>query len=140
MSGKYALIIGNTEYIDPGLAQLTAPGKDAEDFARVLKDHEIGAFDSVRILLNQMSSTVNESIDEFFDQKKPDDLLVLYFSGHGVRDELGSLYLAVRMMRPYPPSNAEAVPMLTPVAAFVPSATAPLLQQSKMSTCRLERL
>lgn len=96
MSGKYALIIGNTEYIDPGLAQLTAPGRDAEDFARVLKDHEIGAFDSVRILLNQMSSTVNESIDEFFDQKKPDDLLVLYFSGHGVRDELGSLYLAVR--------------------------------------------
>ena len=96
MSGKYALIIGNTEYIDPGLAQLTAPGKDAEDFARVLKDHEIGAFDSVRILLNQMSSTVNESIDEFFDQKKPDDLLVLYFSGHGVRDELGSLYLAVK--------------------------------------------
>jgi hypothetical protein len=26
MSGKYALIIGNTEYIDTGLAQLTAPG------------------------------------------------------------------------------------------------------------------
>lgn len=25
MSGKFALIIGNTEYTDPGLAQLTAP-------------------------------------------------------------------------------------------------------------------
>lgn len=35
MSGKFALIIGNTEYTDPGLAQLTAPGKDAEDLARV---------------------------------------------------------------------------------------------------------
>jgi len=96
MSGKFALIIGNTEYTDPGLAQLTAPGKDAEDFAGVLKDHEIGAFDSVNIILNQSSAAVNEAIDEFFDQKKPDDLLVLYFSGHGVRDELGSLYLAVR--------------------------------------------
>jgi len=96
MSGKFALIIGNTEYIDPGLAQLTAPGKDTEDFARVLKDQDIGAFDNVKILLNQLSSTVSESIDEFFDQKKPDDLLVLYFSGHGVRDELGSLYLAVK--------------------------------------------
>jgi hypothetical protein len=30
MSGKFALVIGNTEYIDPGLAQLTAPGKDAD--------------------------------------------------------------------------------------------------------------
>ena len=96
MSGKYALIIGNTEYIDPGLAQLTAPGKDAEDFARILKDPEICEFDQVNILLNQLSSTVIEGIDEFFDQKKPDDLLVLYFSGHGVRDELGSLHLAVR--------------------------------------------
>jgi hypothetical protein len=96
MNAKFALIIGNTEYTDPGLAQLTAPGKDTEDFARVLKDQEIGAFDRVDILLNQPSSSVIEAIDEFFNQKKPDDLLVLYFSGHGVRDELGGLYLAVK--------------------------------------------
>jgi len=96
MSGKFALIIGNTEYTDPGLAQLTAPGKDAEDFARVLKDAEIGAFDEVKVVVNESSASVIEVIDEFFDQKKPDDLLVLYFSGHGVRDELGALYLAVK--------------------------------------------
>src|SRR5688572_27030909 len=96
MSGKFALIIGNTEYADPGLAQLTAPGRDAEDFARVLQDKEICAFDDVKVLLNQPSSFVIEAIDEFFDQKKPDDLLLLYFSGHGVRDELGALYLAVK--------------------------------------------
>ena len=95
MSGKYALIIGNTEYNDPGLAQLTAPGNDAEDFARVLKEQNLCGFDDVKVLLDQLSSSVIEAIDEFFDQKKPDDLLVLYFSGHGVRDELGSLYLAV---------------------------------------------
>ena len=96
MSGKFALIIANTEYIDPGLAHLTAPGKDAEDFARVLRDKEICAFDTVSVYLNQLSSTIVELIDEFFDQKKPDDLIVLYFSGHGVRDEFGSLYLAVK--------------------------------------------
>jgi len=93
---RSALIIANTEYTDPGLAQLTAPGKDAEDFARVLQAKEICAFDEVNILLNQPEYIVRGTIDEFFDQKKPDDLLILYFSGHGVRDELGSLYLAVK--------------------------------------------
>jgi len=94
MSGKYALIIGNTDYSDPGLAKLSAPGKDAEDFARVLQDKEIGAFDNVKVIVNQTSAAVIEAIDEFFDQKKPDDMLVFYFSGHGIRDGAGSLYLA----------------------------------------------
>src|SRR5688572_4718751 len=96
MSGKYALIIGNTEYIDPGLAQLTAPGNDAVAFARVLEDRNICAFEEVKLLLDQASTSVIEAIDEFFDDKKPSDLLVLYFSGHGVRDEIGSLYLAFK--------------------------------------------
>jgi uncharacterized caspase-like protein len=95
MSGRFALIIGNTEYSDSGLAQLTAPGKDAEEFARVLKDQAICGFDEVKLVLNQPEHIVRGMIDEFFDQKKSEDLLVLYFSGHGVRDELGALYLAV---------------------------------------------
>jgi acyl CoA:acetate/3-ketoacid CoA transferase len=96
MSGKFALIIGNTDYVDNGLVQLAAPSRDAQDFARILKDPEVCAFDQVNILMNQLSSTLIEAIDEFFDEKKPDDLLVLYLSDHGVRDEFGSLYLAVK--------------------------------------------
>ena len=96
MSQKYALIIANTEYTDPGLNQLLAPGKDAEDFARILRDQDICGFNEVKVLLNQLSSVVIEAIDEFFNQKMPDDLLLLYFSGHGIRDEMGALYLAVK--------------------------------------------
>src|SRR5512146_3424028 len=96
MSAKYALVIGNSEYTDPGLMQLSAPGLDAQDFARVLREPGLCAFDEVRVLVNELSSTVMEAIDDFFDGKKPDDLLVLYFSGHGVRDEYGALYLAFK--------------------------------------------
>lgn len=96
MPSKFALVIANTEYTDPGLAQLTAPGKDASEFWRVLDSSELGAFDDVIILLNENESKVRETIDYFFSLKKPDDLLVLYFSGHGIRDEYGSLYLAVK--------------------------------------------
>lgn len=96
MSAKFALIIANTEYSDPGLAQLTAPGRDAKDFGRVLDSPEICAFNDVVVLVNESSSKVGEAIDYFLSNRKPDDLLVLYFSGHGVRDEYGSLYLAVK--------------------------------------------
>ncbi len=93
---KYALIIANSDYTDPGLAKLAAPGRDAEDFARVLNAKDIGAFDDVTTFINESKSVVREGIDSFFSMKKPDDLLLAYFSGHGVRDEYGSLYLAVK--------------------------------------------
>ena len=67
---KYALIVANTEYTDPSLAKLSAPGKDAESFTRVLKDKDIGAFDDVKVILNQPEPVAREAIDEFFDQKK----------------------------------------------------------------------
>ena len=96
MASKFALVIANTEYTDPGLAQLTAPGKDAKEFGRVLDSRDLCAFDDVIILNNENASRVGETIDYFFSLKNPDDLLILYFSGHGVRDEYGSLYLAVK--------------------------------------------
>ena len=96
MASKFALVIANTEYTDPGLAQLTAPGKDAKEFGRVLDSPDICAFDDVIMLINENASKVGETIDYFFSLKKPDDMLILYFSGHGVRDEYGSLYLAVK--------------------------------------------
>ncbi len=96
MSGKYALIIANTQYSDPRLAQLTAPGKDAEAFAKLLKAPDLACFDEVITLVNRSSYDARRAIARFFAEKKSEDLLLLYFSGHGVRDEQGRLFLATR--------------------------------------------
>ncbi len=94
MSSKLALIIGNSHYQDPNLAKLVAPGEDVNDLAVVLRDPAIGGFDRVITLIDQTDAVIRLGIEDFFAEKKPDDLLVLYFSGHGVRDEQGRLYLA----------------------------------------------
>ncbi|HEX2173537.1 MAG TPA: caspase family protein, partial [Dehalococcoidia bacterium] len=96
MAQKFALVIGNSEYDDPKLARLITPGRDVDAFARVLQDPSIGQFDEVIPIVNQTTSTVFREIASFFVDKRPDDLLLLYFSGHGVRNEDGDLYLAVK--------------------------------------------
>jgi formylglycine-generating enzyme required for sulfatase activity len=94
--GKFALIIGNSEYEDPNLARLTAPGEDVNDLAAVLRAPAIGGFDQVTTLVNELSATIRRAIARFFALKTADDLLLLYFSGHGVLDDRGELFLATK--------------------------------------------
>jgi hypothetical protein len=94
LTSKLALVIANTEYQDASFAKLTAPGKDAEEFAQILRDAELAAFDDVQVLLNEEESKIRRSIARFFVNRQRDDLLLLYFSGHGVRNEQGQLFLA----------------------------------------------
>jgi uncharacterized caspase-like protein len=96
---KLALVIGNSRYDDPALAQLTAPVDDVNALAGLLRDAAVGGFDAVRTLLDQNLAEVQPAIADFFAERRPDDLLLLYFSGHGVLDERGRLYLAVMNTR-----------------------------------------
>ena len=86
-----ALIIASYEYEDPSLQRLIAPSQDAETLSSVLSDPEIGSFE-VQTLLSNPSYKVNQAIEAFFTGRKRDDLLLLYFSGHGIKDEDGMLY------------------------------------------------
>ncbi len=96
MSGKFALIIGNSRYDDASLGRLKAPDIDVYELEGVLKSPEVGRFDEVATLLDQDCASVRKAIARFYDQRQRDDLLLLYFSGHGVKDEQGHLYLALR--------------------------------------------
>ncbi|MEU6427219.1 caspase family protein [Microbispora sp. NPDC046973] len=90
---RSALIVAGDEYRDPGLRRLRAPAHDAEALARVLGDPAIGGF-HVRTLLNEPTHVVSEMVEEFFTDRSPDDVLLLHFSCHGVKDDNGELYFA----------------------------------------------
>jgi Tol biopolymer transport system component len=96
MSRKYALIIGNSEYDDKTLAELETPDSDVRSLAEALRNSEIGGFEEVLEVVNQSEAQVRRAISTFFKKKKRNDLLLLYFSGHGVLDDKGRLFLAVR--------------------------------------------
>lgn len=91
---RFALIIANYQFEDKALSQLVAPPQDAKALAGVLEDADIGGF-QVRTLLNKSTQIVNKEIEAFFANRQRNDLLLLYFSGHGIKDDRdGQLYFA----------------------------------------------
>ncbi|MFC7647558.1 caspase domain-containing protein [Streptosporangium lutulentum] len=75
------------------MRRLRAPAHDAEALAGVLRDPQIGGFD-VRTMLNEPAYVISEAVEEFFADRSPNDLLLVHFSCHGVKDESGDLYFA----------------------------------------------
>lgn len=98
MARRLALVIASYKYDDPGLRQLTAPAHDAEAFAAVLEDERIAGFD-VTTLVNAPNHRVGEAIGDFYRDRRRDDITLLYFTGHGLKDDEGRLYLAMANTR-----------------------------------------
>ena len=96
MTGRFALVIGNSQYDDQTLSQLKTPEADVQSLVAALCDPDIGDFDKVEDMINPSGNSVRRAISAFYLQKKSDDLLLLYFSGHGVLDSQGRLFLAVK--------------------------------------------
>ena len=96
MSQRLGLVIGNSLYRDSTLARLASPDADVGDLADVLLNQEVGNFDDVKVLVNVSNATARRAISDFFSDKSREDLLLLYFSCHGVLDENGRLYLAFK--------------------------------------------
>ncbi|MBW4522325.1 MAG: GUN4 domain-containing protein [Scytolyngbya sp. HA4215-MV1] len=94
---KIALLIGVSEYGE-GLAGLPGTQEDLQRMQRVLQDPQVGGFDAVDVLPNPDRTGMEMAIEQLFSENRtPDDLILLYFSGHGVRDDHGTLYLATRI-------------------------------------------
>lgn len=92
---KVALLIGVSEY-EPGLDPLPRAVKDIKAMRQVLQHSEIGGFDEVKTLSNPNSLVMQEVVKSLFADRTEDDLVLLFFSGHAVKDESNRLYFATR--------------------------------------------
>jgi WD40 repeat protein len=91
---REALVVAVSDYRDPKLTRLRAPATDAEQLAEVLRHPEIGGFE-VEVVLDPEEAVLRRRLATFFRlDRRPDDLLVVHFSCHGVKNERGELYLA----------------------------------------------
>jgi hypothetical protein len=96
---RQALVVAVDEYADEGLGRLRAPADDAEALGEVLGDPRIGDFD-VRVLRNETAQGIRVAVEDFFADRRPDDLLLLHFSCHGLKNAAGQLFLAASDSRP----------------------------------------
>ena len=97
-----ALLIGNSTFdADASLNPLNAPTKDVARLHRALVDAESGLFDDdhVRLVTERTSDELLDELDTFFGSAHRDDLLLLYYSGHGLLDHRNQLYLCGRTTR-----------------------------------------
>jgi YVTN family beta-propeller protein len=98
MGRRLALLIATYQYEDRGLRELAAPAHDTESLAAVLADRDIAGFE-VTTLINEPHYRVGEAIGGFYRDRRRDDLTLLYFTGHGLKDDGGRLYLAMANTR-----------------------------------------
>lgn len=98
---KIALLIGMSEYDDSSLSNISTAVKDVTALKRVLTNESIGGFseEEVIVLTNPNRMDMETSIYDLFDGRDSEDLLLFFFSGHGVTDDRGRLYLATRETR-----------------------------------------
>ncbi|MBV8119923.1 MAG: caspase family protein [Alphaproteobacteria bacterium] len=92
--GRHALLIGVSEFADKRLARLNAPANDVLALREILHDRARGDFDTVELSLNADFVAMRDHLSHFFTDRAPDDLLLLYYSGHGILGRGNRLFLA----------------------------------------------
>ncbi|MEB3339566.1 caspase family protein [Okeania sp.] len=91
---KIALLIGISEYFSDSFKNLPSTLKDVEAMKEVLDNSQMGDFDETKVLQNSHRQEIELAIYELFADRNQDDVLLLYFSGHGVLSRESNLLLA----------------------------------------------
>jgi hypothetical protein len=101
VAGRYrALLIGNSTYPadEHNLQTLKGPVKDIAALNRALIDPGTGLFADIDVTLlpEATSARAIRALGRFFGTAGRDDVLLVYFSGHGKLDRSGRLHLCMQ--------------------------------------------
>ncbi len=94
---NYAVLIGNSEFPnEPSLKPLSCPPQDVEGLKAVLTAENRGQFlaDNISVLVNAESKQVAREINRVLKAAGKDDLVLLYYSGHGLPNNRNNLFLS----------------------------------------------
>lgn len=87
VNNTYAVVVGISDYQDPGIPDLKYADKDAEAFANFLRSDAGGRLDGdhLKVLINEKASMAQFAIqlDWLLENAKENDRVLIYFSGHG---------------------------------------------------------
>jgi formylglycine-generating enzyme required for sulfatase activity/uncharacterized caspase-like protein len=92
MARKIALLIGVGDY-GAGFTSLRCPANGVQAMRSVLSCPSMGGFDEVVALINPDVGEMRSRICEVFAQLTKQDLVLFYFTGHGIKDMTGDFYL-----------------------------------------------
>jgi tetratricopeptide (TPR) repeat protein len=122
----YAVVVGISDYQDPGIPDLRFADKDAEAFANYLRSNAGGKLDNdhLKLLINQQATMAQfaNALDWLWEVCKEGDQAIIYFSGHGDVEKKsltqpGFLLCWDAPARVYMAGGAFALPMLQEVVS-----------------------
>ncbi|MCE6996968.1 caspase family protein [Saccharothrix sp. S26] len=92
--GRHALLVATGRYEDVRLSRLRAPEQEVDRLAAVLEDPDVGGFTSVQVLRDRTDQEIRRAVEDVLAPREADDLVLLYFSCHGLTTAARRLYFA----------------------------------------------
>ncbi|MEM7226548.1 MAG: caspase family protein, partial [Pseudomonadota bacterium] len=84
MSDRYAVLIGSSQFPEEErLQDLLCPEQDVDDLHGLLSDSEHGGFSETHLLKNRPHHEVLRTLNRVLKKAAKDDLVLIYYSGHG---------------------------------------------------------
>ena len=91
---RYAILIASSEYPEEsGLSPLRCPENDVDAVNEILTSHDYGQFTEILVFKNRFSHEIVQNINRVLFNAGKDDLILIYFSGHGKLSRSGALSL-----------------------------------------------